>query len=439
MRLLRIAIVAAGMVCAAVSNATAQPPRLEVRPSSLDLGTTEVGGQITGQLQLHNVGGLPLTVQRVTVGSGPFAVSSQGPFTFPPGAFWAIVVSFSPTEPGTFSSGITIDSNDPVTPVVVVPVIGVARSPIVEPPVTPPLPQPPGKPLGALGADLLVTGATVTVPAAGSIVSQDARLKPEGYVFASGNGPVTGAWIVDGVTVERFTIDVWGGRPVRVSGLVDLPSMAARQHELVLEILEPRGVRSPPVKYMVVPGTSHQFRLLVDPGFRIYLRRGTRPVWLWTPKAGASRFDVALDGRLVDRVDDRAWALPDDLRAVLEAGGHEVEIRALTSPAGDGADAGTLEVVRSRFTLLDAPDTVDLSVTQDALAWANPADAGLFSIVMLDAAGLVVLRKITRNTTALVRELAGLAPDTRPLRIRVEALNDLGETVAVSAVHEIAK
>ena len=58
---------------------------------------------------------------------------------------------------------------------------------------------------------------------------------------------------------------------------------------------------------------------------------------------------------------------------------------------------------------------------------------------LLDAAEVTVIRKITRRRSAGIGELVTLGLPSGPLRIRIEALNDLGEVVASSAVHEIAR
>lgn len=524
--------------------ASAQPPRLDVRPPALDLGTISPGETASGLLQVHNVGGLPLTVQRVSVDSGPFSVSSQGPYTFPPGTFWAITVIFAPGAPGTYSATVTIESNDPLGPVVRVPVTGNARQagPAVTVLATPPsvslapgtrraviytiretagvlteiaisaaylelgdgrrLPAEAGRapwrlqpfesvdvpafvelpsswlaiartldpamrqvrfvreftasaaggrveemaaveiePLGSLGADLTVTGVSVTAPVAGSALSQDARVHAEGHVFGSGNGPVTGAWLVDGVVVERFTADLWGGQPVRVVSLQSLPALSAGRHELVLEIVEPRSVRSPPVNYLVTPGTSHDFRLLRAPGFPTYLKSGTPPTWSWTPRPATSAFDIVIDGEVIDRVRVREWSLPDPMKMNLAAGDHEIEVRAIATPAPstDGGDPAVLASARSRFTLLDTPSILDISVTDETVVWRGPDGAGLFAVVLLDERGATVRRKITQKTTAARRELAALAAGSLRLRVRVDALNDFGEVVATSAIHELVR
>lgn len=440
-RVWTIPLCLAGVLGLAAPSAEAQPPRLEIRPPALNLGIVDVGATSQGVLELHNVGGLPLTVQRVSVGPGPFSVSSHGPYTFQPGTFWAITVGFAPTAPGLHTDVIIVDSNDPMAPSVAVPVSGAA--PTIAPPGPPVTPVPPGpdRPIGSLGGELAVTGVSVTAPLAGSVFSEDTRVRAEGYIFGSGNGPVTGSWIVNGAVVERFTVDVWGGRPARVVGLQDLPMLSAGRHELVLEIAEPRGVRSPPVRYLVTPGNSHDFRLLLDPGFPTYLRTGGPPAWSWTPRPGASMFDVVIDGRRVDLVSLREWTLSAEVLGALGAGEHRFEVRALSSrrEASTGGESVALAVARGRFTLLDAPGTLDLSTTGTEVSWRGTEGPGLFAVVLLDAAGIPAVRKITRRTSAGIGELVLLGPPSGPLRIRIEALNDLGEVVASSAVHEIAR
>lgn len=430
------AVVAGG----AARPAGAQPPRLEVRPASLDLGTIEAGESAHGTLQVLSAGGLPLTVQRVAVASGAFSVSSQGPVTLAPGAVWSVTVTFAPASPGAHTDHVRFESNDPLAPVVLVPVSGTARQsgPGIPVTVTPPsLSLTPG----SLGAELAVTGTSVTAPASGSVVALDARVRAEGYIFGSGNGPVTGAWLVDGVVWERFTANLWGGQPVRVVTQQHLPTLVTGRHQLVLEVLEPPGVRSPPVQYLVTPAAHHDFRLLTDPGFQRYLSTGGFPFWSWTPRAAAGTYEVAVDRRVVDRVSSLEWRLTDEVRRSLSAGTHEIEVRALVGAArfSPGPDAVALAAVQAHFTLLDGPDVLDVAVTDGRVTWSGPDEPGLFLVVVLDEAGTTRLRLVTRHGSALASDLIARAPGIAPVRIRVEAVNDLGEVVAASRIHALGR
>ncbi len=100
---------------------------IDVSPLELDLGLVAVGEVSTGTVTVQNVGTLPLTAGiTVTTGSPPFRVNSTGAYLVP-GDTTELSVTFSPSDVGEFTGALTITSDDPDEPTVVVALAGVAE------------------------------------------------------------------------------------------------------------------------------------------------------------------------------------------------------------------------------------------------------------------------------------------------------------------------
>ena len=85
------------------------PPLLSVAPNSLDSGSVEVGSSSNSSFTATNDGGGTLTLNATT--SGPFSIVSQNSFTLAAGQSRTITVQFSPTQEGSFSGSVSLDTN----------------------------------------------------------------------------------------------------------------------------------------------------------------------------------------------------------------------------------------------------------------------------------------------------------------------------------------
>ena len=115
-----------------VSSATATtsvtvhgPPGSSVTPASLDFGLVQVGSTASQSLQVANTGTGNLVVASVAANDPSLEVTPTN-FTVAPGAAQTVTVTYAPGGPGTLSATITLNTNDPNTPVVTIPASGEA-------------------------------------------------------------------------------------------------------------------------------------------------------------------------------------------------------------------------------------------------------------------------------------------------------------------------
>lgn len=101
-------------------------PEIEVDPATIGFGEVEVGAAVDEVLTISNVGDedLQLTGLALEDGSGGFAVTSLGVTELTPGEATEVIVSFTPPAEGSFVDTVLVESDDPSTPVVPVPLSG---------------------------------------------------------------------------------------------------------------------------------------------------------------------------------------------------------------------------------------------------------------------------------------------------------------------------
>jgi len=92
---------------------------LQVAPTVLSFGGTAVDTQVNGTLTLSNVGGAALTINGVSSPDAPFSVSgAPAPgSTLGPGQSVTVTFTFAPTQVGTFSSQVVVDTSAGQQPV----------------------------------------------------------------------------------------------------------------------------------------------------------------------------------------------------------------------------------------------------------------------------------------------------------------------------------
>jgi hypothetical protein len=112
---------------------SAAGPSLTTSPASISFGSVQIGAFATAPLTLTNSGNAALTITSITSSNSRFTVTPAGPMTLPAATLTDVVVRFTPTDAGVQSATLTILSNDPVKPTVIVNVTGTASgSPAVE-------------------------------------------------------------------------------------------------------------------------------------------------------------------------------------------------------------------------------------------------------------------------------------------------------------------
>jgi len=96
---------------------------IDVSPTSINFGSVSVKQSATNYVRVANNGTSDLNVSVFVTAGTPFTVSPSS-FTLRPGQFQTLIVTFAPTEKGSFSSALTIISDDKNTPKVTVNLFG---------------------------------------------------------------------------------------------------------------------------------------------------------------------------------------------------------------------------------------------------------------------------------------------------------------------------
>lgn len=101
-------------------------PRIAVSPEALDFGRGFLGVRDSLRLRLTNIGTGALVVSAVDSDSPEFVVSGGGGAALSPGAVREVWVTYRRTSPDSVVATLSVTSDDPVTPVVAVPLRGSA-------------------------------------------------------------------------------------------------------------------------------------------------------------------------------------------------------------------------------------------------------------------------------------------------------------------------
>jgi HYDIN/CFA65/VesB family protein len=87
----------------------------------------KVNDQASANVKISNQGSGMLDGSVSGPAAAPFSALGTGPFAFSPGSSKRVKVTFSPTSKGTFSTQLTITSDDPAHPALGVPITGSAK------------------------------------------------------------------------------------------------------------------------------------------------------------------------------------------------------------------------------------------------------------------------------------------------------------------------
>lgn len=91
-------------------NVTIQAPKLQIVNSQIDYGHIPIRATYTKNLQLKNVGNLPLTIENIT-STDPLFVPKQTTLTIAAGQTTSIAIEYTPTERGAVNTEAIIKSN----------------------------------------------------------------------------------------------------------------------------------------------------------------------------------------------------------------------------------------------------------------------------------------------------------------------------------------
>ena len=89
---------------------TIQAPKLQIVNSQIDYGHIPIRATYTKNLQLKNVGNLPLTIENITT-TDPQFVPKQTTLTIEAGQTTSITIEYTPTERGAISAELVVKSN----------------------------------------------------------------------------------------------------------------------------------------------------------------------------------------------------------------------------------------------------------------------------------------------------------------------------------------
>jgi len=109
-------------------------PNVAVSPLFIDFGTVEVGQTSSATVSVLNRGAATLSVVSVSSSAPGAFVTRTAPFSLGPNEQRDLETSFEPSSEGDFLASITIASDDPRRPEVIVSVVGVAYQEAVEGP-----------------------------------------------------------------------------------------------------------------------------------------------------------------------------------------------------------------------------------------------------------------------------------------------------------------
>ena len=113
-------------------------PFTGVTPTSVDFGTVEIGVSSTATVTVANVGIADLEVADVvtTGDDASLTLDWAGPISVLPGEGRNITVTWTPDVPQALAASLEISSNDPIRPLIEVPIVGTTQFPVID--VTPP-------------------------------------------------------------------------------------------------------------------------------------------------------------------------------------------------------------------------------------------------------------------------------------------------------------
>ncbi|HKQ98341.1 MAG TPA: choice-of-anchor D domain-containing protein [Candidatus Polarisedimenticolia bacterium] len=102
----------------------------ETSAERLEFGTPFTGVVVTRQITARNVGTRPLSIVSIAA-DRPEYTATPASVTLPPGATAPITVRFAPTAPGDASGSLSLTSDDPINPVLQIPLVGASvRAPV---------------------------------------------------------------------------------------------------------------------------------------------------------------------------------------------------------------------------------------------------------------------------------------------------------------------
>ncbi len=144
-------------------------------------------------------------------------------------------------------------------------------------------------PSGGIAAPLAVRDAAVVSPMPGTLLAPDHPVFARGLLATSGTGTVIGAFLLDGVPFDQFTVVATGGEPVPVKAKVPIPYTYTGTHDLRIRIYYPQHFLSGAVRIVGTPDSRTSLKLIDPPDGAVVT---SPPALRWTLVPGTLRYEV---------------------------------------------------------------------------------------------------------------------------------------------------
>jgi len=148
-------------------------------------------------------------------------------------------------------------------------------------------------PAESLGAPLAVTAVAITFPLPGAFIGPDEVVYPKGLLATSGTGVVIGAWLLDGVAFDRFTVPSAGGLPAKIPSSVPIPISYTGAHTLALAIENPATDLRAEVPVIRSERKASGLKLYAPEDGAVI--GAEAPVFRWSLVPGAFAYEVEVD------------------------------------------------------------------------------------------------------------------------------------------------
>lgn len=289
-------------------------------------------------------------------------------------------------------------------------------------------------PRSSLGAPLDVTAAAIVFPANGTLISDGDALYPRALLATTGLGTITGAWLLDGVMFDRFTVAVSAGTPAEVHAHVPLPQMIQGGHRLSLVIETPKHTESPVIEIVQTNESVSRLAILA-PRDRAVVRKQTQFRWSLVPNASGYllEFTDGTTGRIAHRVRlaESEWTFDERAAKAIGTGVRRWRVRPVFAgeTLGEPTEFRSIGLVPESVTLVLAPP--DVSGTTVEVRWTGGAQGLLYRVDFLGRDGAVLFSGLTpQQEYTLRRELATLPAD---YRVQVTAIAPGNIVAGISA------
>jgi hypothetical protein len=242
-------------------------------------------------------------------------------------------------------------------------------------------------PTSSLAAPLGVTAVAVVYPRPGTLVGRGQQIMVRGLLATTGTGAVNGFWKLDGVPFDTFTVPTAGGMPVEITAHIPIPSSWIGDHQLQLEVQNPRQLLSAAVPLVFTDRSESELRIIA-PADGAILRGGQELRWSITP--GAVGYRVEVEGSptklpLHINVAESQLALIDPA-GEWGPGLHRWRVRAMFAANVEGppTEWRRVALLPTSVRLLFLPSTHDAASGRTIIHWSGGVPGALYRVELID-------------------------------------------------------